>query len=70
MNPAMKSCERCSGSGRTPRLQRRRADGSLDPFDIVGRHNEICDRCGGSDEVPAVPPPTTMRRPGYVADLG
>jgi phage terminase large subunit-like protein len=40
------------------------------PLDIVGRHNEVCDRCGGSGEVSADPPPTTMRQPGYVADLG
>jgi DnaJ-class molecular chaperone len=69
MSPAAKPCERCSGSGRTPRLQRRRADGSLDPLDIVGRHGEICDKCGGSGEVPADPPPATLRGPGYVADL-
>ena len=70
MTPALKPCERCAGSGRTPRLQRRRADGSLDPLDIIGRHSEICDKCGGSGEVPADPPPTTPRAPGYVADLG
>jgi len=70
MSPATKPCERCAGSGRTPRFQRRRADGSPDPFDIVGRHGEICDRCGGSGEVIADPPSTTLRGPGYAADLG
>jgi DnaJ-class molecular chaperone len=70
MSPAKKPCERCAGSGRTPRLQRRRADGSLDPLDIVGRHSEVCDKCGGAGEVPADPPSATMRQPGYVADLG
>ena len=70
MNPIMKPCERCAGSGRTPRAQRRREDGSLDPSDIVGRHMEICDKCGGSGEVPNDPPSTGERRPGYAADLG
>jgi DnaJ-class molecular chaperone len=70
MNPAMRLCERCSGSGRVPRLQRRRADGSLDPADIVGRHMEICDRCGGSGEVRAEPQAVAGRKPGYAADLG
>ena len=46
-----------------------RDDGSHDPLDIVGQHMEICDRCGGSGEVPADPPPAFERRPGYVADL-
>jgi DnaJ-class molecular chaperone len=67
----MKACERCAGSGRMPRVQRRREDGSLDPSDIVGRHMEICDRCGGSGEVPAEPlPKTGEHKPGYAADLG
>jgi hypothetical protein len=70
MTPARKPCERCAGSGCTPRAQRRRSDGSPDPFDIVGQHSEICDRCGGSGEVPADPPPNTERKPGYAADLG
>jgi DnaJ-class molecular chaperone len=70
VSPARKSCERCAGSGRTPRSQRRRSDGSPDPFDIVGQYSEICDKCGGSGEVPADPPPNTLRGPGYVADLG
>jgi hypothetical protein len=65
----MKPCERCAGTGRTPRLQRRRADGSLDPSDIVGRHSEICDRCGGSGEMPADSPPAAERGRGYAADL-
>jgi DnaJ-class molecular chaperone len=69
MSPAMKPCERCAGSGRTPRIQRRRDDGSLDPADIVGRHSEICDRCGGSGEVLASPPPSPDARKGYAADL-
>jgi len=69
MNPATKPCERCGGSGRVPRTRRRRADGSPDPFDIVGQHMEICDRCGGSGEVLADPSPASERRPGYVADL-
>ena len=69
MTPAMKPCERCGGSGRTPRLQRRRADGTPDPFDILGQHREICDRCGGSGEVPSAPPPSGERSPGYAADL-
>jgi DnaJ-class molecular chaperone len=62
-------CERCGGVGRTPRTRRRRADGSFDPFDIVGQHMEICDRCGGSGEVRADPSAALGRRPGYVADL-
>jgi DnaJ-class molecular chaperone len=66
----MKPCERCAGTGRTPRTQRRRENGSPDPFDIVGRHREICDRCGGSGEVPADPPPVSERGQGYAADLG
>jgi len=69
MKPATKPCERCGGSGRTPRLQRRREDGSLDPSDIVGRHQEICDRCGGGGEVLAEPPPAVEGRRGYAADL-
>jgi hypothetical protein len=64
----MKPCERCSGSGRMPRIRRRREDGSPDPLDILGRHREICDRCGGSGEAPAGPP-TSERQPGYAADL-
>jgi hypothetical protein len=69
MTPAMHSCERCGGSGRTPRLQRRRADGSLDPADIVGRHHQICERCGGSGETPADGLASVGGRRGYVADL-
>lgn len=69
MKAAAKPCERCAGSGRTPRLQRRRADGSLDPADIVGRHHQVCDCCGGSGEVPADPPPSSGRGRGYAADL-
>jgi hypothetical protein len=65
----MKPCERCGGCGRTPRSRRRRADGSHDPFDIVGQHMEICDLCGGSGEVPDAPPAAVERRPGYAADL-
>ncbi len=70
MAAAMKPCERCAGSGRIPRLQRRRSDGTPDPFDIIGRHSEICDKCGGSGEMPADAAPVSTRRPGYVADLG
>jgi hypothetical protein len=70
MNPAMRACERCGGSGRIPRVQRRRADGSLDPSDILGRHREICDRCGGSGEVPPDLPAAAERANGYAADLG
>ena len=70
MTPAMTPCQRCQGTGRTPRIQRRRADGSLDPFDLLGQHREICDRCGGSGEVPADRPPGVARGPGYAADLG
>lgn len=70
MGRATKPCERCAGSGRTPRLQRRRSDGTPDPFDIVGQHGEVCDRCGGSGETPVDPPSTISRRPGYAADLG
>jgi hypothetical protein len=66
----MTPCDRCAGSGRTPRVQRRRADGSLDPADIVGRHGEICDDCGGSGERPAGPPAGAPRDRGYAADLG
>ena len=69
MTQATTPCERCGGSGRTPRIQRRRADGSPDPFDLVGQHHEICDRCGGSGELPADRPPGAARNPGYVADL-
>ena len=69
MSPATKPCERCGGCGRTPRTRRRREDGSPDPFDIVGQHMEICDRCGGTGEVLAAPPPPADRRPGYAADL-
>ena len=38
VTPATTPCERCQGSGRTPRAQRRRIDGSPDPFDILGQH--------------------------------
>jgi DnaJ-class molecular chaperone len=68
MTPPMQPCERCGGSGRTPRLRRRRDDGSPDPCDLVGRHRQICDRCGGSGEVRADPPPTAVER-GRAADL-
>jgi hypothetical protein len=63
------ACERCDGSGRVPRLQRRRADGSVDPLDILGRHNEVYDRCGGSGEAEARRP-LPESRSGYAADLG
>jgi DnaJ-class molecular chaperone len=69
MNPVTKPCERCGGVGRTPRLRRKRADGSLDPLDIVGQHMEICDRCAGSGEVLSDPPPAVARHSGFVADL-
>jgi DnaJ-class molecular chaperone len=74
MNPVMTPCERCGGSGRIPRLQRRRADGTPDPLDIIGQHREICDRCGGSGEMPADSPQGTQtrafkREQGYAADL-
>ena len=69
MSPATVPCERCQGSGRTPRARRRNADGSPDPRDILGRHGEVCDRCGGSGEVPLAPP-AAARGPGYAADLG
>jgi len=69
MSAATKPCERCGGCGRTPRLRRKRADGSADPFDIVGQHMEICDRCAGSGEVPADPRAPGERRQGYAADL-
>jgi hypothetical protein len=62
-------CERCGGSGRVPRLQRRRTDGSPDPLDILGRHHEVCDRCGGSGEADARRP-LPPSRSGYAADLG
>ena len=39
------------------------------PFDLVGQHHEICDRCGGSGELPPARPPGAARNPGYVADL-
>ena len=65
----MKPCERCNGSGRTPRIRRRRSDGTPDPFDIVGQHGEICDRCAGSGETSAEAPAPADRRPGYAADL-
>jgi hypothetical protein len=70
MSPAMKPCQRCGGSRRTPRAQRRRSDGSPDPFDILGQHREICDKCGGSGAVPPDPPPSAERSPCYIADLG
>jgi hypothetical protein len=69
MSPATQSCERCGGSGRTPRARRRRADGSPDPFDILGQHSEICDKCGGCGEVSAASPHVAERKPGYAADL-
>jgi len=70
MTPATTPCERCQGTGRIPRAQRRRADGSPDPFDIVGQHREICDRCGGSGELPIERPAGGSRGSGYAADLG
>ena len=70
MSVAMKPCERCGGSGRMPRVQRRRADGSPDPFDILGQHREVCDKCGGSGEVRAAPQAAAERGHGYAADLG
>jgi len=70
MSPATKICERCGGSGRLPRLQRRRADGTPDPSDIVGRHMEVCDRCAGSGEELADPAPSSRPSQGYAADLG
>ena len=70
MSPPAVPCERCQGSGCTPRVRRRNADGSPDPLDILGRHSEICDRCGGSGEVLVAPPPSAAARgPGYAADL-
>ena len=42
---------------------------TTDPSDLLGQHMEICDRCGGSGEVLADPPPGAGRRAGYVADL-
>jgi len=69
VSPATIPCERCQGSGRTPRAQRRRADGSLDPFDILGQHREICDRCGGSGELTVDRRAAVERGPGYAADL-
>lgn len=70
MSPATTPCERCAGSGRTPRIQRRRADGTPDPSDIVGRHPEICDRCGGSGEVRAEPPSIAGGSRGRAAEFG
>jgi hypothetical protein len=69
MSLAMKPCDRCVSTGRTLRIQRRRADGTPDPFDIVGQHREICDRCGGSGEMPDIPSPSVVRGQGYAADL-
>ena len=43
------------------------ATAQLDP--LRARHSEICDRCGGSGEVLADPPPLIDRRPGYAADI-
>jgi hypothetical protein len=51
------------------REQRKLADGSLDPGDILGQHKQVCDRCGGSGEVPANPPTAGVRKPGYAADM-
>jgi hypothetical protein len=65
----MKPCERCCGSGCTPRIRRRREDGSPDPSDILGQHREICDRCGDCGELPANPPSSAERQPGFAADL-
>jgi len=65
----MKTCDRCGGSGRVPRLRRRRADGSPDPFDIVGQHRGVCDKCAGSGALPDASPPAEPRKPGYAADL-
>jgi DnaJ-class molecular chaperone len=61
-------CERCGGSGRVPRLQRRHADGSIDSLDILGRHHEVCDRCGGSGKADTHRPPPQSRS-SYAADL-
>lgn len=65
--PAKKPCERCGGAGRIPRVQRRLADGSPDPFDIVGKSHALCEPCGGSGEVLAAPAPAP-RKPGYAVD--
>jgi len=69
VKPPTRCCERCGGSGRTPRIRRRRPDGSPDPSDILGQHGEICERCGGSGEVPDAPSPVAPPRRGYAADL-
>ena len=66
--PATKQCEMCGGRGVTPRTQRQRVDGSLDPLDIVGQHPEICMGCGGAGEVLATKRPVVERK-GPAADF-
>jgi DnaJ-class molecular chaperone len=65
---AMKACEKCGATGRIPRTQRTRADGSLDALDILGQHMETCDKCGGSGEVPEKAIVVEPRK-GYAADI-
>jgi hypothetical protein len=46
-----KPCETCCGLGRVKREQRRNAAGEIDPLDVLGRFETLCDCCGGSGEV-------------------
>lgn len=68
-------CESCGGSGRVKREPRRNAAGELDPLDILGNFEGLCDRCGGSGELQlethggneagnVVAAPVFWRRPG------
>ena len=65
----VKQCPSCAGSGRQPRTLRRNADGAPDPLDILGRHQGLCDTCGGSGNVIADPSHPWEKTGSYVADI-
>jgi DnaJ-class molecular chaperone len=51
MGHLTKQCETCSGTGRIKRAQRRNRAGEVDPLDVLGKFEALCDCCGGSGEV-------------------
>lgn len=64
--PAMKPCDKCSGSGAVARDRRKLENGEVDPTDL--RHSEICGRCGGSGRVREDYAAVPDKAPGFIAD--
>jgi hypothetical protein len=64
-----KPCETCAGSGRVKRELRRNSAGAVDPLDILGKFEALCDCCDGSGEVPLDPKTIPEKIPGDVANL-